>query len=155
MKYKYQTQETKMRIVLADDDEDDRFLFRKAFDELNLDATLTIYNSGDELLDYLYQTDVTALPHIVFLDLRMICNKYNDCLKDIRLKAQLKDLTIAIYSSSNAEKDIHETFIGGANVYIHKPADFETLKKSLAEVLKINWQYHTSGMSKETFLFSI
>ncbi|MFC6097591.1 response regulator [Flavobacterium qiangtangense] len=148
-------EEEKMHIILADDDEDDRNVFKQAIEELGLNIDLTIYKSGDELLDYLYEPATVELPHILFLDLNMLCTKYDDCLKDIRKNAKFQDMSIAIYSTSTSEKDIQETFIGGANIYINKPNDFEVLKKSLREVLKINWQFHTSGLSKDTFLFSI
>jgi len=148
-------EEEKMHIILADDDEDDRNVFKQAIEELGLNIDLKIYKSGDELLDYLYEPATVELPHILFLDLNMLCTKYDDCLKDIRKNAKFQDMSIAIYSTSTSEKDIQETFIGGANIYINKPNDFEVLKKSLREVLKINWQFHTSGLSKDTFLFSI
>ena len=144
-----------MHIILADDDQDDRNFFKQALDELQLNAHLEVFKTGDDLLDYLFDEKYDAMPHILFLDLNMLCKKYEDCLKDIRKNAKFKDLSIAIYSTSTSETDIHDTFIGGANIYINKPNDFEVLKKVLREVLKMNWQYHTSGLNKETFLFSI
>ncbi len=149
------SEEEKMNIILADDDEDDRNLFKQAIEELGLNIDLKLFNSGDDLLDYLFDLDKEELPHILFLDLNMLCTKYEDCLKDIRKNSKFQDMSIAIYSTSTSEKDVHNTFIGGANIYINKPNDFEILKKSLREVLKINWQFHTSGLSKDTFLFSI
>ena len=143
-----------MHIILADDDEDDRNFFKQAIKELDLNTKLTVFNTGDTLLDYLESLD-SELPHILFLDLNMPCRIDNDCLKEIRNIANLKNLTVAIYSTSNSEKDIHNTFIGGANVYIHKPSDFEVLKSVIREVLKMNWQFHSSGLNKETFLFQI
>ena len=148
-------EEEKMNIILADDDEDDRNVFRQAIEELGLNIDLKIFKTGDELLDYLHEPETEELPHILFLDLNMLCTKYEDCLKDIRKNAKFQDMSIAIYSTSTSEKDIQDTFIGGANIYINKPNDFEVLEKSLSEVLKINWQFHTSGLSKDTFLFSI
>lgn len=147
--------EGKMQIVLADDDLEDRELFKEAIEELNLDVELTIFKNGDELLDYLHDPKNEKLPHILFLDLNMLCTKYDDCLTEIRRHGRFKDLSIAIYSTSSSEKDVHETFVGGANIYIKKPNDFEVLKNSLREVLKINWQFHTSGLDKGTFLFRI
>ncbi|MCY1476154.1 Response regulator rcp1 [compost metagenome] len=147
--------EGKMHIVLADDDQDDRELFREAIEELNLDVELTLFKNGDELLDYLHDPENEKLPHILFLDLNMLCTKYDDCLKEIRRHSRFKDLSIAIYSTSSSETDVHATFVGGANIYIKKPNDFEVLKQSLREVLKINWQFHTSGLDKGTFLFRI
>lgn len=148
-------EEEKMQIIIADDDEDDRHLFRQAIEELEHNVELKEFENGDDLLDYLLEPSTVNLPHILFLDLNMLCLKYENCLKDIRKNTKFQDMSIAIYSTSNSEKDIQETFIGGANIYITKPNDYEILKKSLREVLKINWQFHTSGLSKDTFLFSI
>ncbi len=60
-----------------------------------------------------------------------------ECLKEISSNNKLKDISIAIYSTSALEKDIEETFIKGANIYIKKPSDFEelSLKKTRREPL--------------------
>lgn len=143
-----------MHIILADDDEDDRNFFNDAIKELKMNSKLTIFNDGKELIDYLEGLQ-TAMPHILFLDLNMPCKTGFDCLKEIRANAKFKDISIAIYSTSSSEKDIEETFIGGANIYIKKPNDFSKLKKVIKDVVNMNWQYHTSGLNKETFFFSI
>ena len=145
---------TPLHILLADDDEDDRLIFREAISEVKIKTKLTIVNDGVQLMDYLQQTE-EDLPHIVFLDLNMPRKGGIECLKEIRNDAKLKDLSIAIYSTSASEEDIEDTFIKGANVYIKKPNDFNTLVKVLSEVITINWQYHTSDLNKENFVLSI
>jgi CheY-like chemotaxis protein len=145
---------TPMNILLADDDEDDRSFFNDAIKELKMNNNLTIFKDGEELMDYMNNPD-SVIPHILFLDLNMPCKTGHDCLKEIRANPRFKDLSIAIYSTSSSEKDIEDTFIGGANVYIKKPNDFNKLKKVIIDVVNMNWQYHTSGLNKETFFFSI
>ena len=143
-----------MHIILADDDADDRFLFKAALDEMNVETNLTLLKDGKELMDYLKKPE-NELPHILFLDLNMPCRTGNNCLEEIKSDPRLYAITVAIYSTSNSEQDIEETLTGGANIYIHKPNDFEKLKQIIKHVLKINWQYHTSGLNKETFFLSI
>ena len=145
---------TPMNILLADDDEDDRSFFNDAIKELKMNNNLTTFKDGEELMDYMNDPD-SVIPHILFLDLNMPCKTGHDCLKEIRANPRFKDLSIAIYSTSSSEKDIEDTFIGGANVYIKKPNDFNKLKKVIKDVVNMNWQYHTSGLNKETFFFSI
>jgi CheY-like chemotaxis protein len=145
---------TPMNILLADDDEDDRSFFNDAIKELKMNNNLTIFKDGEELMDYMNNPD-SVIPHILFLDLNMPCKTGHDCLKEIRANTKFKDLSIAIYSTSSSEKDIEDTFIGGANVYIKKPNDFNKLKKVIKDVVNMNWQYHTSGLNKEIFFFSI
>ncbi|WP_225876851.1 response regulator [Flavobacterium muglaense] len=143
-----------MRILIADDDEDDRTFFSDAMTELKMDNELTLFNDGMALMDYLSNPDI-VLPHLLFLDLNMPLKSGFECLKEIRANQRFKEVSIAIYSTSSSEKDIEETFIEGANIYIKKPNDFTKLKKVIKEVMDINWQFHSSGLNKETFFFSI
>ena len=143
-----------LHIMLADDDEDDRLFFRDAIEEVKVKTKTTIVNDGVQLMEYLMQPDV-ILPNLIFLDLNMPRKGGMECLKEIRANQELKDITIAIYSTSASEKDIEETFVKGANVYIKKPNDFGELKRVLSEVISINWQYHTSGLNRENFFLSI
>ena len=148
------THKDSIQIFLADDDEDDRNFFNEAITELKMDNKVTVFKDGQDLMDYLEKPD-SKLPHILFLDLNMPCKTGFDCLKEIRTNSRFKDISIAIYSTSSSEKDIEETFIGGANIYIKKPNDFNKLKKVIKDVVNMNWQFHSSGLNKETFFFSI
>ncbi len=143
-----------LHIILADDDEDDCLFFKEAIEEVKVRTSITIVHDGVQLMEYLNRTDV-KLPHLVFLDLNMPRKGGKECLKEIRSDRRLKDLSIAIYSTSASEKDIEDTFIQGANIYIRKPNDYASLKKILNDVILINWQYHTMGLNKENFLLSI
>ena len=148
------TNSDQMNIFLADDDEDDRSLFKLAFDETKLNSNLSLFKSGNELMEFLNQ-DNLKLPHILFLDLNMPGKTGAQCLAEIKANPKFRNMSIAIYSTSNSEKDIEDTLSGGANIYIHKPNDFQKLKQIIKHVLKINWQYHTSGLNRESFFLSI
>ena len=143
-----------LHILLADDDDDDRLFFKDAIGEVKVKTVVNMVNDGVELMDYLNNAD-TRLPNLIFLDLNMPRKDGMECLKEIRSNHKLKDLSIAIYSTSGLEKDIEETFVKGANIYIKKPNDFEELKSILDKVININWQYHTSGFNKENFLLNL
>lgn len=147
-------QHNDFHVLLADDDPDDRLFFKYAIEELKIKTIVTTVNDGVDLMNYLNKPDA-VLPHVVFLDLNMPRKGGMECLKEIRSNKSYKDLSIAIYSTSGSEKDIEESFVLGANIYIKKPNDFNSLKKILAEVININWQYHTSGLNKENFVLSI
>lgn len=142
-----------IRILLADDDEDDRLFFQEAFEEIKMKTLVHTVKDGVELMKYLEDTD--TLPHILFLDLNMPRKSGMECLKEIKQIDRLKNLAVVIYSTSSTEKDIEETFVKGANVYIKKPSNFKTLKNVLTQVISINWQYHTSGLDRDNFLLSI
>ncbi|WP_445457787.1 response regulator [Flavobacterium sp. HNIBRBA15423] len=141
-------------ITLADDDEDDRLFFTDAFDELKINTVVNTFKNGKELLDFLHHPE-SILPNIIFLDLNMPILNGVDCLKEIKKSDKFNNIAIAIYSTSSSDQDVENTFVLGANIYIKKPSDFNTLKKVLSEVVTINWQYHTSGLNKDNFLLRL
>lgn len=143
-----------IRVMLADDDEDDRLFFTDAFDEIKMKTEVSTLNNGIELMNYLNQPN-SVLPHVLFLDLNMPGKTGMDCLREIKAIDRLKDIAIAIYSTSASDEDIEETFVQGANVYIKKPHEFSALKKILEDVITINWQYHTCGLNRDNFLLSL
>ncbi|MGX7668643.1 response regulator [Flavobacterium pedocola] len=141
-------------IILADDDEDDRFFFTDAFSEMKINTKVDTFKDGVELMNYLNDPEA-ILPNVLFLDLNMPKKNGIECLHEIKSNERFKDIAIAIYSTSSSEEDIEETFVCGANIYIKKPNDFNTLKKVLSDVVTINWQYHTSGLNKDNFLLRL
>ncbi|HEX2969130.1 MAG TPA: response regulator [Bacteroidales bacterium] len=143
-----------LHIVLADDDEDDRLFFKEALQEIKVRTRVTLVNDGLQLMNYLNQPG-NKLPNVVFLDLNMPKKNGMECLIEIRKNSRLKDLAVAIYSTSSTEEYIEEAFVKGANIYIRKPDDFSELKVILEQVINLNWQYHTSGLKKENFLLNI
>lgn len=143
-----------LHILLADDDEDDRIFFKEALQDIRVKTKVTLVNDGLQLMNYLNQPG-NHLPNVVFLDLNMPVKNGMDCLIEIRKNNKLKDLAIAIYSTSSSEEYIEEAFVRGANIYIRKPDDFSVLKVILEQVINLNWQYHTSGLKKENFLLNI
>jgi len=142
----------KLNILLADDDQDDRLFFKDAFDAVKIEHDLAMFEDGIELMEHLLSR--SELPHIVFLDLNMPGKSGLECLKEIRSNSKLRDLSVAIYSTSASSSNIEETFILGANVYIKKPKDFATLKKIISDVIHINWQYVTDGLNRENYMLS-
>ena len=141
-------------ITLADDDVDDRLLFTDAFDELKINTVVNTFNNGQLLMDHLNNPE-SVLPHIIFLDLNMPIKNGMECLAEIKQNDRFKDIAIAIYSTSSSEEDVENTFVLGANVYIKKPSDFNTLKEVLNDVVTVNWQYYTSGLNKDNFLLRL
>lgn len=142
-----------IEILLVDDDADDRSTFADALSELKINTNLKLLEDGRNLLEYLDNSE--KLPDLLFLDLNMPYKSGVDCLKEIREQSRYNDLSIAIYSTSSTDKDIEDTFIFGANIYIKKPSSFAELKKVLGDVVNMNFQFHNSGLNKETFLLNI
>lgn len=146
--------ENNLKIILADDDEADRLLFKDAFVELKSKIAIETVNDGMELMDLLHATDTPDLPQILFLDINMPQKTGIDCLKEIRADKRFNDVAIAIYSTSSSEKDMDDTFLHGANVYIHKPNSFDKLKKVLGKAIMNYRVYQDPPFNKDNFILN-
>lgn len=127
-------QELPIKLLLADDDLDDRIFFEKALSELSIAATLTMVNNGEELMEYLMR-HADRLPDVVFLDLSMPRKTGFECLSEIKENEKLNKLKVIMFTTSftrgfDLEENLRGTLLRmGAQDYIRKPAGFEELKQ--------------------------
>ena len=138
-------------ILLADDDEDDRFFFKDALDELLVSTSLKTVSNGVELMNFL-KNNTNNLPTILFLDLNMPRKTGLDCLLEIRKDDKLTDILIIVFSTSYNLKVVDLLYANGAYHYIRKPAGFSNLKSVIQKALlmcKINDNFQPS---KEKFV---
>jgi CheY-like chemotaxis protein len=143
-----------LHIVIADDDESDCMNFTDALQELRIKTTVHTLKDGIELMHYL-EDETMPLPGLLFLDLNMPRKNGLECLKEIRKSEKLRMISVAIYSTSSSEKDIEETFIQGANVYIKKPNDFGKLKQALGKIIEQAHVYRDPPFNLHNFIFRI
>jgi CheY-like chemotaxis protein len=143
-----------IRILLADDDPDDQLLFREALEGIKIRTQVNTVENGIELMKLLHHHE-NILPHILFMDLHMPMKSGMDCLQEIRRNPAFQDVAVVIYSTSSMDRDIEESFVRGANVFLQKPNDFPSLKKALGEIITINWQYQTCGLNRDNFLLCL
>lgn len=142
-----------LRILIADDDADDRDMLREAIEGMKADATLDTVHNGVELMKYLSEYPENA-PHILFLDLNLQRKNGIECLIQIRNNPALEDIMVAMYSTSKEQIDIETAFDAGANLFIPKPTDFTVVEKIVRQVLLIDWQFHTSHFYRESFVMA-
>jgi CheY-like chemotaxis protein len=149
-----QISENSIRILLADDDKDDRFFFQEAFKEIEAKTSIETVSDGEQLGIYLEKKG-NPLPHLLFLDLNLPRKNGLECLHDIRTNSAFNDLLVIIYSTSSSERDISESFQKGANLYIRKSNDFFTLTKVMNKVINVDWKTHKENLNEATFVFKL
>lgn len=139
-----------MKILMVDDDSDDRLLALVAFKELNMAHSIDFVLDGEELMEYLHSKIETKseLPDLVLLDLNMSKKDGRVALKEIKTDPRLKHLEIIIFSTSTSEKDKKYAMEQGAKKYIVKPHEYNELLEvfsSICEDLveKPGWRYST------------
>jgi CheY-like chemotaxis protein len=139
-------------IVLADDDQDDCFLFGEALEELGPPVQLTAVHNGEQLMQLLHHMD--PLPDILFLDLNMPRKNGKECLSEIKKSAALKHLPVVIYSTSFKSDEVEELYERGAKFYIRKPSDFTELKRVISDALTAASGVSYTQPPRECFVLS-
>lgn len=120
-------------ILMADDDDDDRFLAKEALREARLANDLQFVEDGEELLDYLYHrgrySDEKDAPRpgLILLDLNMPRKDGREALREIKSDPGLKQIPVVVLTTSKAEEDICRSYDLGVNSFITKPVTFEGL----------------------------
>jgi CheY-like chemotaxis protein len=142
------------RMILADDDADDRDFFAEAMAEVADKIRLDYAEDGVDLLNLLNDED-RLLPHLIFLDLNMPNKSGRECLDAIRENERLKNIPVIIYSTSSSSKDIDETFKKGANLYVRKPSSFTELVSIAQQVLLLDWNKFKPHGSRNNFVFAV
>jgi DNA-binding NarL/FixJ family response regulator len=66
------------------------------------------------------------------------------CLVELRKVALLNRIPIIIYSTSSLKKDIEETALLGADMFLTKPNKFDDLCKALNNVISLEWPRKTA-----------
>jgi CheY-like chemotaxis protein len=144
-----------IRILLTDDDQDDRDFFAEAVQDIDLKFPVEFCQNGLELLKRLYDSTL-FIPDIIFLDLNMPIMSGFETLQQIREDILFKHIpVIAIYSTSATEEGVKNTFRLGANAYVVKPTDFNDLKKLVKKVIQMDWKERLKHSKFESFIIAL
>ncbi len=133
-----------LTILIAEDDPDDRFLIKEAFEEAKLANPIEFVEDGVELLDYLLKQGSyakppkRAQPGLILLDLNMPRMDGREALAEIKSNPALRHIPLVILTTSKSEEDLLHTYNLGANSFIAKPVTFEGLV-DVIKALKNYW----------------
>lgn len=133
-----------VQLIIAEDDEDDYFLTKSAFEKAGLRNELVWVKNGEELLSTLKPNAADGgAPsqcgaRLVILDLNMPRMDGREALARIKADPELKRIPIIVMTTSNAEEDVIRSYDLGACSFIHKPVTFADFV-SAANLLRCYW----------------
>ncbi len=129
-------------VLIADDDSNDVFFLRRAFEKAGLSHPVLDVPDGERAINYLSGTEAYAdrsqfpLPSLLILDLKMPKISGFEVLEWLSKQKDLQAaLKVVVLSSSGLQSDIQKAKTLGAHDYRVKPADIDdmiTLVKDVA-----------------------
>ena len=131
-------------ILLAEDNETDVLLTRRAFKKVGLLNPLQVVSDGDEAIAYLSGTGKYAnraeypLPVLLLLDLKMPKKNGLEVLEWVRQQPSLRALRVIVLTTSDLYRDVNRAYELGANSYIVKPVEMEQFLR-VSETLRGYW----------------
>ena len=122
-----------IRILVAEDDADDRLMIQDAFEESRLGNPVDFVEDGMQLMEYLNRQGEYAnladhpYPGFILLDLNMPRKDGREALMEIKADPRLRSIPVVILTTSKSETDVLRSYDLGANSYITKPITFQAL----------------------------
>jgi two-component system, response regulator len=131
-------------ILLVEDNPSDIGLTRRALAKSHIANELVVTEDGQDAVDYLFSSgayagrDVTQLPALVLLDLKLPRVDGLEVLRRIRIDPITRRMPVVILTSSKEEQDLAASYDLGVNSYIRKPVDFIQFAQAI-EQLGLYW----------------
>jgi CheY-like chemotaxis protein len=113
------------KILLVDDDIEDREIIRDALGDLGHHSVIHFEENGENALSFLETAyDSGNLPSMVILDLNMPRMNGTQTLRHLKTDERFRNIPVVIYSTSlnNIERD--ECLALGAHSYVIKPVSY-------------------------------
>ena len=124
------------RILLLDDDSDDRMFFKDAVKKVGSgDVSCITLADGHELIATL-QGEPDSKPHVIFLDINMPGMSGWEVLSLLKEHVAYANIPVIIYSTSKHTEEINKAKALGALCFFNKPSDFGVLREALKVVIE-------------------
>lgn len=124
-------------ILIAEDDADDRFLMQKALEEVGKDIRVEYVENGVELVEKLNgirSAQTFQYPGFILLDLNMPKMDGREVLKNIKSNPDFKKIPVVIFSTTKNQLEVQRCYDLGANTYIVKPVNFDSLVQAIDNI---------------------
>jgi CheY-like chemotaxis protein len=116
---------TALRVLVAEDDDDHRFLAVRALKEASgMDVQVHEVKDGVEALDFVFRRGRyhnSQRPHLILLDLKLPKVNGLEVLEQVKADANLTTIPVVVVSSSDRPEDIDAAYRLGTNCYVSKP----------------------------------
>jgi len=126
-----------IHVLLVEDNPADADLTRETLETSKLRIELSVAVDGIQAMSMLRSRGAGAAgqyPDLILLDLNLPRMDGRQTLSEIKNDVALKHIPVVILTSSDAEKDVAQSYDLGANCYVTKPVDLRAFQNIVAAV---------------------
>ncbi len=129
-----------IEILFIEDNPHEAELTIRSLKKHNLANRLKHIADGPEALDFIFSQGIYAdrkesqNPKLILLDLKLPKMSGLEILRQIKTNEQTKTIPVVVLTSSKEEMDVAESYRLGANSYIVKPVNFESLNEAVKQL---------------------
>jgi CheY-like chemotaxis protein len=123
----------KHRMLMIEDDMDDRYITETYFTDNGYDITLEFFNSAGDIIHHLDNLQLELLPHLVVLDPGK--TGYG-ALMQLKAHPRFKEIPVVVVSESTERGWVKEAYRLGANSFIQKPSTHQLTNEKIGTFAK-------------------
>jgi CheY-like chemotaxis protein len=113
-------------ILIADDDQEDRYLLHTAFEEIGRSNDIYLVENGLQVFKYLETSfEGSGMPSLIVLDLNMPILNGVETLARLKAHSLYKTIPVIMFTTSIHEVEKERCLEIGAADFIKKPARFQ------------------------------
>lgn len=113
------------RILLVEDDADDRYIMHQAFEELSFGDDIKMFSSGEELNKYLSLLSPNCFPELIVLDYNMPALNGGELALHLKKQPLFQNIPVVLYSTGMSPKTQQNLIASGVLNCYEKGMEFQ------------------------------
>jgi CheY-like chemotaxis protein len=129
-----------LEILMVEDNPADIGLTIEALAEARIRHHVSVVEDGLEALAFLRRDGAFAdapRPDLILLDLNMPKMKGHEFLREIQNNPDLKEITVVVFTASDAPLDRAMSYTLNANLHVKKPMDLEEFAAAVKAIMNL------------------
>jgi CheY-like chemotaxis protein len=128
--------ETHRRLLVIEDNDADVFLIKKALQEYNIPAEVTVCRDGEAAVQTLNSQEMEKPPDAIIIDLSLPRLEGFDVLRKILHRPAYVGTPLMVFTSSPSPSDRHRVELLTGARYVQKPSGLDKFLHEVAENVK-------------------
>lgn len=136
-----------IRLLVVEDNEAYLYLIQRAFSSReSIHWELTVAHDGEQAMKLLFEEEKTdtPLPDLILTDWNLPRISGSELLQRLKKHEKLRKILVLVFSSSEADRDVHAAYDNHANGYITKPDSVEVLAQIVETIVLLDCCRQTS-----------